>query len=376
MQHTNDQVIFVNDHHRRGGYGSDWSSGPDDMYDYQYDQRRDARQFNVMDNRDVHFHNGEPPRMAYARDPIGQNVEVVDEDENEVEHLQADQMYGIQKTVIVAAISGSLSDLMSPSKSTFKIQPNNLKNFRVNSRTTNRTNATKDDFTGDLSKTVILDARLISSGNHYPVPIGVEYTKMEPRHLTSTDAYQHMLKPAVPYVNENRSIYKPDSVFTANMYTSYGKCDKKSLDYQVKFEGNDNEATVYNNGIIWNTIMDNVGHMESWASSADHIYDLNEAKFNGPRHQSPWVVIPRHIAKDVYDQVACELKKIEKSFVNLNDFRVKFSRADGKNWNDIKGLIGQHAASNSETQKNYNDYAINKEGYAYAEVEISYITYD
>lgn len=376
MEHQNepmnDRVIFV-------GQPSGWSSTSDDMYydhmhGYQYQdgyQHQPRQQY--YDNRPRQQYDNRRPQI------MNDGIEQENTDQNVVDtskHLQAGKMYGIQKIRIEASISGSLTDMLSPGNSIFKIQPNNFKKLQLNSRANNRKHATDEDFTGDLSKTVILDVKLFNSGSHYPTPLGVEYTGMNPNHLTSNNAFQHVIKPLVPNNKEDRSIYSPDHIFTENMYNSFGKCDKKSLDYQVKFEGNDNEATVHNNGIVWSTIMDNIYRIDKWGSSVDHICSLNNDKYDNSKQHSPWVVIPRFIAKDVYDKIASELKIIEKSFVNLKDFQVKFSRADGREWNDINGLIGQQSTSDSDTQTHYNNNALNKEGYAFSEIEISYITYD
>jgi len=404
---VDNKVIFLDQHryHDRGYGGGGWSggSGPDDFY---YDggggyggYGPGGGQVMVYDDRDSHYY-GNPPMNPYTsppmnpnalRNPIDQGVEneeyneeegrkEEEEEDGESKHLQANQMYGIQKIRIEASISGTLNDLLSPSKTTFQIQKNNLKQLRINSRTTNRKNATNEDFSGDLSKTVILDVHLISTGSHYGVPIGVEYSGMNPQHLTTNNCYQHILKPLVPLNKENRSIWTPNSVFSANMYRSYGKCDMNSLNYQIKFEGSENEATVHTGGIVWDTIMDNIDCMKKWQSSVDDIYDANDRKHESrarSRRPSPWEVIPRYIATDVYNKIAKALKNIEKSFVNLEDFQVKFHRADGaSSWNDIHGLIGQEVASDSRTQTNYKNYAINKQGYAFAEIELSYITYD
>ena len=46
------------------------------------------------------------------------------------------------------------------------------------------------------------------------------------------------------------------------------------------------------------------------------------------------------MAKQVYDSIKTPLEDIEKRFMNLNDFHVRFSRADGKPFDSPHGLVG------------------------------------
>ena len=377
MQTVDDQLIILQDgrnyHHMHDSNAQvAWSSAADDEYDEQYyHQDRHQDHYHEQD----HHHHYQTPQHSYQL----QNSEIgeqVDTEEDNV-HVNEDDLYGYSTVVINASINCTLNQLgKNGNMAVWKPSDQMLnKLFKNNRRSTNISNATGKDLNGDLTKVIILNAKLTNGGNHFDTPIGFKCTGMNPKHITETDSYSYVLEPRVPLDPANKSIFSPENKFTRTMYSNYGKLNMKALKQQIRFSENGN-SDIDVRGIAWANVMANIDHIPKWGSAADHIYKLDHESRNDGL-MSPWVRIPTLIAKHVYDNLAEEIKTAEKSLVNMKDFRVTFYRADGADsWDDVRGLIGQEIGADADAQTNYKNFAINKVCRAYAKIELSFITYE
>jgi hypothetical protein len=368
MDTVDDRIVYVRD--GRGLVGSsNWSSGADDPMFYGNGGTM------VFDDRDVvnHYHQY-PEGPRYMGEEIGE--EAIGEGEDEV-HLRDEEMEGTQEIIVRASITGTMADLAEPTKCIWKIQPNNLNNFRTNTRRLNRRNASDKDLIGDLSKSIIFDVQQMASGNSFPVPLGVEIPECLPKHLTTADAYNTILAPHMPSHNDGgRSIYSPNNLFTRAMYKTHGRCDLKSLKKQIIFPDDDSgEALINISGLAWNRVMEYADRVESWAGSADYLWDIEARRRSDNTRRRKFEPIPQHIAKDVYDDIVMDINDISKAFVDLNKFSVKYARADGREFDSVQGLIGQQSSFGSETGTNYKNHAINRVNHAWVDLKIKYVTW-
>ena len=163
-------------YHRRGyDGGSGWSGGNDGFYE----------------ERGV-YHHGDHPR-GYMGDEVGEGAQAVEGEESN-DHLQINDVYGHQTMIIFAQIQGSLKDFAAtPSLTTWKMNPKILEHMKTNTRVTNRSNATKADLEGDLTKVIILDAHLIDTGNSFKTNIGIRCTGMQPKTFTRDNLFDWVL---------------------------------------------------------------------------------------------------------------------------------------------------------------------------------------
>ncbi|MDB9801147.1 hypothetical protein OAB94_02095 [Flavobacteriaceae bacterium] len=367
MQRTPIDNVYINTvRNPNGSWSRGCSDGGEDIYAEHVPQNGYYRD---NDNSSFTTHN----HYGHMGDEIPEGEMLDDE-----RHLEKEDLFGVHKITIEASINGSLNELNKfPKKSEFTLSSSVLAQMKTNSRRSNRINAKESDLSGDVTKTVILDAQLVSTCNHYNVPIGMKCSIIAPKHLTATDSYVGVMKPGVTFDNQNSSVFSPNNLFTKKMYESYGKCDIDSLNDQIRFSDKNNmTADVNTNGIVWETIMENIDTQPQWQGCADDLYSYDMRKRQGEL-LSPWITIPMRVAEDVHTQIGAQLKNIEKSFVDMNTFTISFHRADQSTaWNDIRGLVGQNLAQSKETQTNHKVVALNKNGYASATYVLSYITYE
>lgn len=335
-------------------------SGAKDFEPYNYPQR-----FH-LDNRGgtIHYRNSGDEIPEYVESNATE-AGLIDENG----HLQMDDLFGVQTIVIYPQVKDSLENYAKdPSKTVWTMSRDNLASTRHNTRTNNRANATDDDLTGDLSKAVFLEARLLYTNNDSPVDVGFKVTGLEPRGFTDRDRYSWVMPAKSKYQKVDESIFEPNNFFTKHMYKNYEKVNLTSLKNQIDFEkGSPNHALVDTQGFVWDIIMRNADNLQHWNTVADYLHDLDETA------TERYVQIPLEIAEEVHASVKEQKDRIEASFVDMNKLRVSFHRTDGEEWSQCAGLVGDAIAYGEQSKQTMTSHALHSTSSISCAIELKYI---
>jgi hypothetical protein len=114
-------------------------------------------------------------------------------------------------------------------------------------------------------------------------------------------------------------------------------------------------------GIGWKVLMDELNKPDNiFEDAVEAIYAKNQHIIENP--DSPYsqiAQVPYNVGEKVYEDIAEPLKRIEKAYVDFSNWKVKFSPANKKPWNDVGGLIrdavvlgDDHAGQEAESKLN------------------------
>jgi len=291
-------------------------------------------------------------------------------------HLQAEDLYGVQTKIFNMTCNGSLEQFAAnKGKATWKLSPDMQSLLRQVTSTTNRSKATSDDLTGDLTKAVLLQATVLEQRNSFPVPIGLNIPGMVPQVYSENKRYNWILEPNTGTSPVNQSIFEPDNVFTKYMYSNLQKLDVESLEKQVRFDVDPTgeSALVDHNGIVYDVLMRNVCSGKFSEDDTQYLLDVDERVRSNP--YSMGAPIPTDIAKEICEAIKGPLEVIEKSFVDMRKLHGRFERADGEHWNSFSGLIGEAAGMDADSKGFLKQHALTSSYSASVKVQIKYIVY-
>lgn len=374
--------VYINTYPR--GYSSGWSDGKGDVYDHAYPPYANY-EHNTYHQPQYTFNRenaDEFQEYDQAGDYVGNEIYVeskasqagqLDEDG----HLQVEDLYGVQSAVLYAQFTGSLDDFQkNPRKAVWTLSHENQKQLMLNNRSNNRANATDSDRSGDLSKAIIVGASVINTSSSFGTDLGLKITGMEPRVLTGNGNFSWIIGANSGYQPVGRSVYQPNNIFTRYMYKNYDVCDTKSLNAQVRFDmGGENTAMVDTRGFVWDVMMRNVGTQDSWGDFSHTLRDIEDERRAG-QLRNPFVEVPRAIADFVHGSIKEQVEQIEKSFVDLRNFRCSVQRVDGEAWNQCNGLIGESVVFDEQSKMKLREHALYKTCTASAAIEIKYVLYE
>ena len=364
MEDVGRHYIVAEDGRMYGGGRSGWSDMKGDVYDTPY----------VVQN--THYHHDDD-RRYYDQPRRGVSEEIgeecVDEEVPETgEHLTSNDVYGVQTAFIYPKIRGSLEEWANnPDKTVWTMSPKNLSQIRHNIRTVNRANATEEEFTGDLSRAVLLGARVINTKGKCPTDVGFNLSGLEPRVFTDNNRYAWLVPGDSGNMQVNESIFTPDSTFSRYMYERVEKCDLKSLDQQMRFDigADSNHALVDKRGYAWQVIMRNTYSQTHWAPYANELYAMNNDM------SSRFAEVVKPIAEEVYGEIKADLENIGQHFVDLRTLEVKFERDDGEAWNQTNSLVGESMAFDEKSKLRLQDHTLNKQNEVGAMIELKFVLY-
>ena len=272
-------------------------------------------------------YNGEPWTQSNA--PIAGQLD----DEN---HLQMEDLYGVQTRYFDIAIDASLSDCAkNQNNAIWKLNPEFatfMKEVIVNK---NRSNASEDDMAGNIEHMIPLACTIVEVHNEHDVPIGINIPGLVPNTISNHGRYAWTLQPRTPPTQVEYKLSEPDNFLTQRMYSNWRKCDIDQLNREIQFSTDPQEkyAVMRTDGLAYEVLMDAI--MDGKFGNS-----LNHNAISEAAQISRRVEIDEDIARKVYNSIETPLKDIEKRFMNLKDFQVRFSRADGKPFDSPHGLVG------------------------------------
>ena len=289
-------------------------------------------------------------------------------------HLQKKDVYGYQKIKFFAHMTASRKDLANePTLATWKLPEKELERMKFNIRKTNRNNATSKERVGDVTRVIPLDCRIIQAGNTFDGDLGITATGLEGRVCVGREPVLWTLPANNHSSNISEEVGDPDSVFTTNMFKKIMACDRKDLEKQLLMGhgSTPNQGLIDVKGHAWTVVMQHA-HTPQFASYAQVLYDYDHKRKAGTL-DSNMVPIPLKIASFVKNKIEKDIANIEKSYIDMNDFEIKFSRIDGRAWDDTMGLVGEAASYDTDSQNTLNSHTLTTPHKAYVFLELGYL---
>lgn len=325
---------------------------------------------------DYYYDDEDQPQFGQSSAPVAGAI-----DENG--HLQAQDLWGVQTRIFnISLPTGvTLETLQAKHKNgVYWEMPSELKqSLRQVNKLRNRTNATDEELVGDLGKFLFLSAEVISEKSNSPKDLAVDIPGLVPTNYTSNGRHNWVIEagngnPVV--LNEN--IFEPDNYFTKQMYEHEQKCDLKTLATHINLNHDPEKqiATMETQGVGWKVLTDNMA-AGRFADCAAAIYENNKHVFEeGNTDRSYLAKVPYDIAEEIYEAIATPLKEIEKSYTDINTFRVRFSPADGEAWTHSAGLIQESYGFDSDSKGYEKETLANKPIQASIRLRVKYVLSD
>jgi hypothetical protein len=297
------------------------------------------------------------------------------------DHVTTDDLYGVTTKIfsISTPEGATLEQLAANSKNgLFWEMPAELKTLlkQVN-KSSNRSNVSEKDLEGDLGKALFLSAKVISYHSDCPKRLAVDIPGLVPTVYTSSGRHNWVIPANCQNTVIGQSIFDPDNKFTRFMYEHNQKCNLKTLERHIRFDidHNNQVAGMDSKGIGWKVLTDNLMRADSpYIDAMEGIYAKNRHIFDNP--DSPFsqiAQVPMAIAREIFDEIAAPLKKIEKAYTDFNTWKVRFRPADMKAWNATEGLAKDAVVYGSDHVGLEVEAKLNTPFSAGIDLEISYI---
>lgn len=221
-----------------------------------------------------------------------------------------------------------------------------LQSMRAVQKSRNRTHAGEEDLAGDLGKMLILDAEVISDRSNAPLDIGVLIPGMVPIINNGVDRFNWIIDAGNGNTNNvGRKVFVPDNMFTKMMFKRGQRCDMATLKRHVNLEADPSKRVAHmeTKGVGWHILMTNLAEENNaFVDAQDAIEQMNEHIFNaGETEHSMVAKVPYHVGEAVFEAIAEQLRENEKSYTDLNNFRICLKPAHGQAWDTGDHLISE-----------------------------------
>ena len=285
-------------------------------------------------------------------------------------HLQMEDMYGVQTKYFDISIDSSLSDCAkNQNNAVWKINPELVQFLKEIVTNKNRSTADKNDMTGNVERMIPLAATIVEVHNEHDVPIGINIPGFVPNTINSHGRFLWTIQPRTPPTQVNYQVSEPDNFLTKKMYTNWRKCDLEQLNREIQFSNDpqENYAVMRTDGLAFEVLMDAI--MEGRFGDSLNPHAITQAAQISRR-----VEVDQDVAKQVYESIKTPLEDIEKRFFNAKDFQVRFSRADGKPFDSPHGLVGSPV--NGISTQYLDTHARYTKKRAGIRLKLEYVTYN
>lgn len=264
------------------------------------------------------------------------------------DQLTTNDMYGVQTAYwdITLDMGITLEKLQRDHYDGYiwQLPEESAKEMRHNTRVQDRINATEEDLDGDHKKGLILAAEVVSHWNNSKVPLSVDIDSLLPRTWNRTKRTNWTIQANCPQgqVFNNMNIFDPNGFFTRRMYEKKQRYNMNTLNDDIKLEYDRNKQWVAmpTRGVGWEKVLLNWNNpafeteMQMIRKKNPHI----DPKTSMEHEQV--ALVPYELGEAIHERLAEPLKVVEKSYTDLSKTRTTFTRADGEEWNSLKGLIG------------------------------------
>jgi hypothetical protein len=292
----------------------------------------------------------------------------------DMEHLRKEDLWGVQTKTFVATIKASLEDLANnPHKAKWELPAEAQRFLQKVTAQQGRTNS--KEAIGDLSRTILLDAKVTGVRNEFPVDIGFDLQGLVPGELTGNGRHNYVVfanQPPVAGISED--IFEPDSLFNQMNYEKYGKLTPESVAREIVFSEHEPEfADIRIGGIAWDLLLKNAANDHYDDEVAKELQKVNDQLHLNPLTRK--VQVPSDIAKELHDGIMAPLQQMEKSFVDMRRFQARFMRADGEAWNSFAGLVGDSIGLDAEDNESVSAHELVKENRCSVKFQLSYVSF-
>ena len=268
-------------------------------------------------------------------------------------HLQAKDLWGVQKRLLHVSmpVGSTLESLQQNHRNGvyWDLGEEFKQNMRQIVSSRNRKNAGAEERAGDTAKMLIVGAKFISHTNDSKKAFGLDIPGLVREAGDGQNMYNYIVSATMGNpCNLGIRLENPDNMFTRTMYEQKQKMDLQTLKRAINRENpaNPKIALMPTNMVGWKVLVQNMEPDGAFADVAETILQMNEPIFqdiaNGVERDH-YAQVPIDTANVVFDAIAEPLKKFEASYVNLDEFRIKWVPADGQAWTHSNGLINETA---------------------------------
>ena len=332
------------------------------------------------DNEDVQYGYpaGEERDYVFRSESTATVEGLIDEEG----HLQTKDLWGVQQRLLTISLPAgtTLEDLQRNHRNgiywdmseEFKQQMRQIATSR------NRKNAGPEDRVGNTGKMLIVGAKFMNHTSDCKKAFGLDIPGLVPEAGDGKRMFNYIVTPTNgnPCVM-NAELSNPSDMMTRSMYEQKQKFDLATLKKAINLENpaDPKTALMPTNNIGWKVLLKNMGEGGYFEDVADTVVRLNPSYFEQrvDPDEVHYAKVPVDVAKDVFKAIAKPLEDLEKCYVNLDEFRIKWVPVDGNAWTHAAGLINETAGQGFASEGAEKTAEISRPINAYVHVMLSYI---
>jgi hypothetical protein len=326
-------------------------------------------------------------QSAYIEEPLDEDDYIEDTMYEDVEaptslllddegHLKREQVWGLQSRIFDIDLVASLEELEGNGgkQAVWSIADHQLKNLKQNMAMTDRDMPSKEDLAGNLNRGIPLHMEILEQKSDFPVKMGININGIVPQTMTSDGTFVWTVAANTPTQAVNQPVFEPKNVFTKHMYKKWKVLSSESLDKEMRFDPESGFCYMSPSGIAFEVLCDNLaqGYWEEYDHTQLPIAQIINA---GEMGRGPPVPIPIPIAEEIKKTLSPHVEQISKSFMDLNKFQVRWTRADGEHFNSFRNLVGEVVGSETDPMGTLRDDKLNTRYCASIKVKLEYLVF-
>jgi hypothetical protein len=209
-------------------------------------------------------------------------------------------------------------------KTTWQFDPVNYSKLQHVTTDVDRRRPKPEHLEGDLDRTVLLNAEIVSESNTFPCAVAVDISHLVPTALTHNQAATWIIEPDTKptMMGQPINVFAPTDLLSKRMFARWERCDHETLAKEFKFEGErdtSGKALMRTDGV------------------AMELLENNQANFDGIKvtpelKQSRYIELNEQVARAIYDHMKEEVDRISRGFVSMKSLSARWFRPDGHEW--------------------------------------------
>lgn len=291
-------------------------------------------------------------------------------DPSQLEHIQSDQVWGVQRRQIVLGINLSPAEAARrPAFCEVSLADHLHDHLMRVDAINNRMNPADHEKKGDTNQMVVTGIKMKGFINKYAAePIHVDIGITAHSTLTNNKRTTAVLEHSPTFVAYELNLYEPKDKMTKDMLRIWERCDPSVLgkEFQYLEDGKTKRCLIRDDGVAAG-LLDRAQNGE-----------FDNHKIHGSDYVVPGtnlVEIPQPIMTKLYNYMESSIKSIQKSFVSAKDIKLSFTPESGK-WDNKEFLIGDAVTLPQDKRIEYEQRVLNARTRIAPHLEIEYITVD
>jgi hypothetical protein len=288
----------------------------------------------------------------------------------ELEHIQSDQVWGVQRAVIALGINLSPSEAARRPALCEVALADHLHDYllRVDA-INNRMNPADHEKKGDTNQMVITGIKMKGYISQFAAePIHVDVGVSAHRTLTNNRRTTAVLEYSPTFVSYELNLYDPKDKMTKDMLRIWERCDPSVLkkEFQYLEDANGRKCLINAKGVA-------AGLLERAKDGEfdNHVIQAKDYIVPG----TDLVQIPAPIMEKLYNYMEKSITSIQKSFVSAKDIKLSFSPESGK-WDNKEFLVGDAITLTKDKKIEYETRVLNTRNRIAPHLEVEYIVVD